>query len=226
MEKPGIIISGASGNLGAAVLGKFTSAGYRVAALESHRRDGKQMISELLRSYMVDLGNEQEVEKVAGEIYREFNQLRGAVLTVGGFVPGTIKETGIPDIEKMIRLNFITAYTLIRELTGRMEDDGGGQLVFIGSGPAVDPGSAGGAVAYALAKSLLIRMAEIINATLNAKNIFASVIIPGTIDTPQNRQVMPDADFSGWQSPDEIAARIFSLFTPEGASLRGSVIKI
>jgi short-subunit dehydrogenase len=126
----------------------------------------------------------------------------------------------------MIHLNFMTAYTLSRQLLGRMEKHGGGQLVYIGAGPAIRPSAAGDMVAYALSKSLLIKFAELINAEGNPQNIYASVVIPGVIDTPQNRRSMPDADHSNWQSPAMIAERIYTLFTPEGEELRGSILEI
>ena len=38
----------------------------------------------------------------------------------------------------------------------------------------------------------------------------ANVILPMTIDTPMNRQFMPDADFGTWSCPTEIAEEILS----------------
>ena len=72
----------------------------------------------------------------------------------------------------------------------------------------MDPARGKGAVAYSLSKSLLFQLAAMINADHRQTDIRAFVIVPGTIDTPQNRKAMPDADFSKWQSPDRITAVI------------------
>jgi NAD(P)-dependent dehydrogenase (short-subunit alcohol dehydrogenase family) len=139
---------------------------------------------------------------------------------------GTIPETGLQDLERMFRINFNTAYTLTRELIPRMEKSGGGQILYIGSAPAIHPELAGSMLAYTLSKTLLMDLSKIINSNYHSAGISSTVIVPGTIDTPRNREAMPDADFSKWQTPGQIAGRIFELFTPEGASVRGGILEI
>jgi NAD(P)-dependent dehydrogenase (short-subunit alcohol dehydrogenase family) len=226
MDHPAVLITGATGNLGSAVLSKFSSEGYTVAALDSHRSAPGIATGDTVFSYPVDLSNEAEVKNVLQTVFRDLGHPAAAVLTVGGFAMGSMEDTGIEELERMIRINFLTAYTVSRELLGWMERQGGGQLVFIGAVPAIRSLTAGPMIAYALSKSLLIKLAEVINAGKNQQNVYATVVIPGVIDTPQNRRSMPDADHSAWQSPDWIAERIYSLFTPEGEALRGSVLEI
>jgi hypothetical protein len=64
------------------------------------------------------------------------------------------------------------------------------------------------------------------NAEAKGKNVVVSVIVPSTIDTPPNRESMPDADFSAWVSPSEIAEVIYFYSGDEAASLREPVIKV
>jgi len=49
---------------------------------------------------------------------------------------------------------------------------------------------------------------------------------PSTIDTPQNRKAMPDADVSAWVKPEAIAAAIYFYCTPDAAALREPVIRV
>jgi NAD(P)-dependent dehydrogenase (short-subunit alcohol dehydrogenase family) len=81
-------------------------------------------------------------------------------------------------------------------------------------------------VAYGLAKSLNFRLAELMNEEAKGTNVVSSVIVPSTIDTPQNRKSMPDADFSKWVRPESIAEVIYFYCIEEAKDIRESVIKI
>ena len=52
-----------------------------------------------------------------------------------------------------------------------------------------------------------------------------SVVVPSIIDTPQNRESMPGADYSTWVSADQIASVIFYHASEEARLLRQPVIK-
>jgi NAD(P)-dependent dehydrogenase (short-subunit alcohol dehydrogenase family) len=178
-------------------------------------------------TFAADLLDEDQVKEVMGKIYERFESIETAVLTVGGFAMGSIAGTGIADFDRMYRLNFVTAYNVARQLFIRMEGKGGGgQIIFIGTRPALHPGQAKDMIAYSLSKSLVFRLAEVINEDGKSSGITASVVIPSIIDTPQNRSAMPDAEFSKWVSPSEIAENIYHLATPAGRKLRESVIKV
>ena len=73
-----------------------------------------------------------------------------------------------------------------------------------------------GMIGYGLAKSLIFRLAELMNEEAKGKNIVTSVVVPSTIDTPQNRASMPDADFTKWVTPQAIAEVIYFYCSDEG----------
>jgi NAD(P)-dependent dehydrogenase (short-subunit alcohol dehydrogenase family) len=81
-------------------------------------------------------------------------------------------------------------------------------------------------VAYGLAKSLIFRLAELMNDEAKGTNVVTSVVIPSTIDTPQNRKAMPDADPSKWVKAEAIADVIYFYCTQQAASIREPVIKV
>jgi NAD(P)-dependent dehydrogenase (short-subunit alcohol dehydrogenase family) len=81
-------------------------------------------------------------------------------------------------------------------------------------------------IAYALGKSLVFRLAELMNDEAKATNVVTTVVVPGTIDTPQNRKAMPDANFSNWVTPQAIADVIFYHTTNEAMALRESILKV
>jgi NAD(P)-dependent dehydrogenase (short-subunit alcohol dehydrogenase family) len=86
-----------------------------------------------------------------------------------------------------------------------MVQNGFGRLVFMGARTALKPELGKGALAYALTKSMLFNLADLLNASAKGKNVLASVVAPGTIDTALNHQSMPNADASGWIEPAQLA---------------------
>jgi NAD(P)-dependent dehydrogenase (short-subunit alcohol dehydrogenase family) len=107
-----------------------------------------------------------------------------------------------------------------------MMKQGHGRIFIIGSKAGLTSKDGKGVVAYGLAKSLLFRLAELMNAEAKGKNVVTSVIVPSTIDTPQNRESMPDSDFEKWVKAESIADIIYWYCTDEAAMLREPVIKV
>jgi len=222
-----IIITGAGGNMGGAVLKKFLENDFRIAALVSDKRTNNLEAAENLKIFPLDLLNEDKVQKAIRQVVEVFGNIDMAVLTAGGFAMGGLADTGEEELNKMYRLNFLTAYHLARQVFLQMkQQEDGGQVILTGSRPAIHPGSAGNMLSYALSKSLVFRLAEVINEVGKGSGITASVVVPGIIDTPQNREAMPDADFTAWVTASEIADNIYHLSTPAGRQLRESIVKV
>ena len=96
----------------------------------------------------------------------------------------------------------------------------------VGSKPGLEMKNSKGMVAYGLSKSLIFRLAELMNDEAKGKDVVTTVIVPSTIDTPQNRKSMPNADFSRWVSADAIAELIHYHSSGKATALRESVLKI
>jgi NAD(P)-dependent dehydrogenase (short-subunit alcohol dehydrogenase family) len=102
----------------------------------------------------------------------------------------------------------------------------GGQLILIGSRPGLNIPEGKDFFAYSLGKSMVFRLAEFINAEGKDKNVTATVVVPGTIDTPANREAMPGADFSKWIPPQKIADAISFTLSDTGRMMRDTIIKV
>jgi len=225
--KKNIIITGAAGNLGKAVTRKFLDDGYTVHAIISGKDHQQFMEADQLLIYTANLMYEPEAENTIHQIVKESGHIDMALVLVGGFRMGNISETTLDDFEKMYRLNFVTAFNTARPVYIQMEKQPeGGRMVFIGARPAMTPGIAKNMVGYSLTKSLLFRLSEIINEEGKNKGISSIVVVPSIIDTPPNREAMPDADFTKWVTPEEIAENIAHLATPAGRKLREAVLKV
>ena len=221
--KKSVLITGASGNLGGAVVQKFNAEGFRIYTMDRKKAhfEGVDLVATA-----IDLTDEAAVNEYIAKTTAQATGLKTALLLVGGFAAGDLKKTDGAALQKMYQLNFETAYFVVRALLPHFEASGGGHFVLIGTRAAFTAKDAAHLVAYGLSKSLVMYLAEIINAYGKEKNIQASVIVPSTIDTPQNREAMPDADFSKWTTGEAIADTIYYLLTDSGTHLRETVLKM
>jgi NAD(P)-dependent dehydrogenase (short-subunit alcohol dehydrogenase family) len=149
-----------------------------------------------------------------------------ALLLVGGYAGGNIDATDGTLLKKMMTLNFETAYYVARPVFQQMVQQGGGRIVLVASKTALVNEAGKNNVAYALSKFLLTKLADLLNAEGNGKNVVVSVIAPSTIDTELNRKSMPDADFSKWVTPVAIADAIFFLVSEKGSVLRDPILRV
>jgi NAD(P)-dependent dehydrogenase (short-subunit alcohol dehydrogenase family) len=221
------IITGASGNMGQAVVKKFLAEGYHVlATIIPNDPVPFEIINAKLEKVVVDLMSEEAAGKFIQTVIAKYGSIDAVVLTVGGFAMGTIASTTTADIYKQYRLNFETAYNIARPAFIQMIMQNSGRIFLIGARPGMDAAHAKGMVAYGLGKSLVFTLAELMNDEAKGKNVVTSVVVPSTIDTPQNRKAMPDANFNNWIKPEDIASAIYYHCTDEAAALRDTLIKV
>ncbi len=220
------LITGASGNLGQAVVKKFISSGYDVIGIVHKKSSLPDTLKEYYSEFELDLRDQEVCEQTIQNIIENKGSIDVAVLTAGGFAMGSIMHSKASDIYTQYQLNFETAYNIARPVFTQMIQQNYGRIFFIGSRPGFDVAQGKGLTAYALTKSLLYRLSELLNAEANEKNIVSSVITISTIDTPQNRKSMPKANFATWVKPEEIAEIISFYASEQAAAIREPVIKI
>jgi len=198
------IVTGASGNLGKAVVEQLLGSGYQVS--------GTGLLPGAGESYMgakIDLADEAATYEWVSSVIQQ-GAVDTAVLTVGGFAMGDIASTRSGNVQEQINLNFLTAYHVARPVFLHMKERGSGTIFLLGSQAGMAAEKNKGVTAYGLSKSLLFRLADLMNLEAAGTDVKVFVVVPSIIDTPQNRVAMPDADFSKWVTPAEIATRIFT----------------
>jgi NAD(P)-dependent dehydrogenase (short-subunit alcohol dehydrogenase family) len=221
------IVTGASGNLGQAVIKKFIDEGYFVVGtIVPNDPVQIDFPADKFKKIVVDLMNEDDAQKFIDGVIAKHGSIDAAVLTVGGFAMGKIADTKTADIMKQYKLNFETAYNIARPTFIQMIQQNSGRIFIIGSKPGLDARNGKGMVAYGLAKSLIFRLADLMNDEAKGKNVVTSVVVPSTIDTPQNRKAMPEANFDNWVKPEAIADVIYWYCTDEASVVREPVIKV
>ena len=224
--KKTIIITGAGGNLGQAVAKKFVDESYTVIGTVHNKSTSSESSTRSFEEVTIDLLNEESCQKFVQDVIEEQGKIDVAVLTAGGFAMGNVESTSTKEIYKQYQLNFETTYNIARFIFIQMLQQNNGRIFLIGSRQGLEASKGKGAIAYTLSKSLIFRLAEILNAEAKGKNVVTAVIVPSTIDTPQNRKSMPDADFSSWVKPSDIADTIFFYSGETANAIKEPVIKI
>lgn len=220
------VVTGASGNLGQAVVKKFLDEGYTVVGTSHSKSTGTDPTQKSFEEVAVDLLNEESCERLVNDVVEKYGKIDVAVLTAGGFTMGNIDSTTSSDMYKQYQLNFETTYNIARIIFMQMMKQSSGRLFLIGSRQGLDASKGKETIAYTLSKSLIFRLAEIMNAEAKGKNVVTTVIVPGTIDTPPNRKSMPEADFSRWVQPAQIADAISFYSGDRADAIREPVIKM
>jgi NAD(P)-dependent dehydrogenase (short-subunit alcohol dehydrogenase family) len=222
-----VIITGANGALGTAVVKKFLEESYNVIAVDGAMNHlGFAQGSNHFDFRPMDLANESLVKEQVDKCVEKYSSIQAALLLAGGFAMGKISDTDMSSIHKMITLNFETAFNIVRPVFANMMKNGYGRIVLVGARPALKPEAGKGMLAYALSKSLLFRLAELLNAEATGTNVVTTVIVPSTIDTAANRDSMPNADPNKWVKSEEIAELLSFICSEKGNPLRETVLKV
>jgi NAD(P)-dependent dehydrogenase (short-subunit alcohol dehydrogenase family) len=225
------LITGASGNLGRAVARAFLAAGARLVLVERHKDLLEQAFPDLLNmpdcllTVCADLANTKDVETTVTQAIDRFGRIDALVHTVGGFRAGTpLHETPLDTLDFMMNLNAKTVFITNQAVIPYMMRQGSGRIINLAARPGLQgrPNMA----AYSASKAAVIRLTESAAAELKHNGINVNCVLPGTIDTPQNREAMPDADFSQWVRPESLADVILFLASDAARDIHGAAIPV
>lgn len=218
-----LLISGALGGLGRPMTHYFSSKGYQILGTTSPRKTATN--EKNIKYYPLNLMDENATLQLIDKLQSENKQIKAAILLVGGFAMNNLSNAKLSDYEHMIKLNFFTAINIINPVHKWLQETGGGDIFMIGSRPLFE-GSTSEILPYTLSKSLLLQLTHSLNESSTENNVFTSLIVPGTIDTPFNRQQMPDADFTKWTKPQDITREIYQVMEKKDATVKKSVVKL
>lgn len=217
-----IIVTGSTGNLGKSVIEKFKREGFNVIA--TARPGNTQEIEEADDIYEVDVTDEKSVEAFAKDFAYQYGDIEAIALLVGGYAAGGLENTSIEQLSQMVKLNFFSAYTMVRHFLPIMKKANRGSFLLVGAKPALQPEQGKSAVAYALSKGLILQLNELISQEVSGSRIRSHVFVPSIIDTPDNREAMGNQDHSKWVSPGDIAEAMH--YAASNPSLKNMVFKL
>ena len=197
-----VVVTGAEGVLGAAVV-------------ERLKADGDVIPADI---ETVDLRDFDATKEWAAEVG---SPISGLVALAGGFGMMDIKDIDGDHWRKMFNLNAGTSFSTLSSFAELLAD--GASVILVGSQAYA---GAKGMSAYGASKAAVVSLAKSAAEEWKPRGIRVNVILPDIIDTPANRKSMPDANFDKWQKPSEIADVIAFLLSDQAANISGNELRL
>jgi NAD(P)-dependent dehydrogenase (short-subunit alcohol dehydrogenase family) len=206
------------------VLRELVAGGYSVTSTWLVDRE-RARIEEELGGEVALVKADLSVPEGAEDAVAGVPGLEAVVNLVGGFMAGPrLHEIEPHDFARMIELNATTAFHVARAAAPALIANGGGAFVAVSARPALRPFP--GSAAYSVSKAAVLALVQAMDADYKHDGIRANAILPSVIDTPANRANEPDADFSKWVRPQEIAKVIRFLISEDSAPTSGTGIPV
>jgi NAD(P)-dependent dehydrogenase (short-subunit alcohol dehydrogenase family) len=227
LEGRHIVVTGGTGALGGAVVGKLLGEGAICHVPNAHAaapthfpfttHDRVKLV------HNVDLSDSAKVEA----FYSQVPGLWGSIHLAGGFAAAPVETIESASFVEMMDTNARTAFLCCRAAVRSMLASGtAGRIVNVTARAGLDPRRGAGMVAYAASKAAVAAMTVAMAEELKAKGILVNAVAPSTLDTPANRADMPDADVTKWVSLEAAAEAIAYLASPANQAMSGTLVPL
>lgn len=221
-----IVVTGGTGALGAAVVGALLARGASVHVPWRTKAEAERFA---YRDHAkVRLVETQLTEEAAVDaLYRGVGALWASIHIAGGFAMAAIADTDRAAFVAQMEMNLLSCFLASRAATIAMRKTGeGGRIVNVTARPGIEPRHGGGMTAYATSKAAVAAFTQALAAETIHDRILVNAVAPGTLDTAANRAAMPKADPAKWAKPDDVAATILYLASPENRVTSGGIVPV
>lgn len=225
-----ILVTGATGGIGRAVVDRLIEEGCRVLAVDMVMPDNPQ----LEFASICDVTDETSVAEVFEAGIAEVGGIDGLVATVGIQVSKPTHELSVEEFRRVIDVNVVGTFLASRYLIPRMLEAGTGNIVTFGSTAAIVAAPA--LASYAAAKGAVLQYTRSIAAEYGSRGIRANCICPGGTMTPMLRdieanRVGPDHflekhPIGRYAEPSEIAASVAYLLSDDSSFMLGAAMVV
>jgi NAD(P)-dependent dehydrogenase (short-subunit alcohol dehydrogenase family) len=172
-----------------------------------------------------NLEDESEARAMIEAAVSRYGGLDVVCALAGGWRGGDpVSETAPAVLDWLWRINLLTAFNTCRAALPQLIARDWGRIITFGARSAVSGQARSGA--YAASKAAVVALTQSIAAEVRTTGVTANVILPSTIDTPANRDAMPNADYSKWVTPEQIAATVRFLTSHEASAINGASIPV
>lgn len=222
-----VVVTGASGALGSAVVDRFVNAGATVCGVDVVEPDEEDALldatHESVHFYNGDFTDEADVERVMSEITDDHGRIDALCAIAGTWRGGDpIEETDVETFESLLDINLKTMFLAAKHALPALQRSEG-SVVAVSSRSSLEGGEGDGP--YRAAKAGVRRLTETIAAE-NTGQVRANAIMPSVIDTPMNREMMPDADHESWVDPADIADVVAFLCSNGATVTSGAAVPV
>ncbi|ELY38392.1 SDR family oxidoreductase [Natronorubrum tibetense] len=212
------VITGASGALGSAAVDRFRAAGATVCAVDVVAPDDEDSLLEpddRTHFYEGDLTDEADVERLVSAIVDDHGRIDHLVNIAGTWRGGNpIEETELAEFDLLMNVNLKTAFLAAKHALPHLQESEG-SIVSVSARSSLEGGEGDGP--YRITKAGIRLLTETL-AEENRGTVRANCVMPSVIDTPMNREMMPDSDHDSWVDPSEIA-EVMAFLCSDGASV-------
>jgi len=216
-----VLVAGGTGFLGTAVVRELVDSGWPVTATWVEERERERLADQSVELVRADLFDAAAVDAAVGGV----EELEAVVNLVGGYAEGPrVHETDPEEFDRLMQLNVKPCFLLARAAMPRLMERGSGAFVGVSARPALRPFP--GAAAYISSKAAVLALIQALDAEYKHDGIRCNAILPSVIDTPPNREGQPNADYSKWVKPEEIAKVVRFLVSDESAPLSGAAVPV
>jgi NAD(P)-dependent dehydrogenase (short-subunit alcohol dehydrogenase family) len=223
-----IVITGGFGALGRSVVEAAVAEGRAAAALDVAPSPPAALVQAVgahaLLMPSVDLMSLEGARRALAAVEARFGVIDAIVNIAGGFVYESIEDGAVETWDKMFELNLKTTLNTCKAALPYLTKSEAGRIVNIGAGPALKAGA--GLGAYAASKAGVLRLTESLAEELKPKGITVNAVLPSIIDTAANRASMPNADFSRWVAPRDLASVILFLASDAARAVTGALLPV
>lgn len=227
------VITGATGALGRVLTRTILEHGAYVAATYRSGESTRELTafvgehSERLMHVQADVTDEDSVQALMQKVVEKHGRVDFLLNIVGAHVGGVeVAETKVTDWDFMMNVNLKSMFLCSKAVLQYMIKQNFGRIVSVSARPAVEKRSRVKNGAYAVSKAGVLVLTEIIADEVKKYNINVNCILPSTIDTLANRRNMPDADFTKWVKPEDVARVVLFLVSDDSNVTSGAAIPV
>ena len=220
-----VLVTGASGALGSAVASAFDEAGATVCGADvvAPGEDDALVDPATVEFHETDATDEASVRDTVDAVVSEHGRL-DAVCNIAGTWRGgdPIHETDVDQFDLLFDVNLKSMFLTSKHAIPHLRETEGA-VVSVSARSSLEGGEGDGP--YRASKAGVRLLTETI-AEENLGTVRANAIMPSVIDTPMNREMMPDADHDEWVDPSDIAEVVLFLCSDAATVTSGAAVPV
>jgi len=240
LKNKNVLVTGGSRGIGKACVELFLKAGANVAfTFQSAKKEADKVITDYtgsakLKQYKINLSDAVEIEKVIGNILKDFENIDVVVNNAGIWKEAAIDEMTIDEWNETMNINLTSTYLITKLIVPGMKKNKFGRIINIAS----TAGQRGEAFHshYAASKGGMISLTKSLASELGQHNITVNCVAPGWVLTDMTtdslgdaeiyKKVLNDIPLNKIAQPEEIAGPVLFLASNLASHITGEILNV